>query len=71
MEPKSHILLGFGLIFAQPKMRAVSISSVTAISKPGMPVKLKAQRTATCTKLLWHLIPKTSLQPQLSWEEEP
>lgn len=50
MEPKSHILLGFGLIFAQPKMRAVSVSSVTAISKPGMPVKLKAQRTATCTK---------------------
>lgn len=42
-----------------------------ASSKSGMPVQLKAQTTATCTKLLWHLIPKTSLQPQLSWEEEP
>lgn len=35
-----------------------------------MPVQLKAQGTATCTKLLWHLVPKASLQPQLSWEAE-
>lgn len=62
MEPKSHVLLGFD---------SGNGSCVMAFTKSGMPVELKAQRTATCTKLLWHLVPKTSLQPQLSLEEEP
>lgn len=62
MEPKWHILLEFGLVIAQPKMRAVSQLSVSLGS---LLKALKAQRTATCTKLLWHFIPKTSSQPQL------